>query len=60
VRRPHLRQLFAGDLRRAERLTAEVAATTPELEGADEPSLHHDSSTNALIRRYRRLKIGRS
>jgi glucose-6-phosphate isomerase len=28
----------------------------PELESADEPTLKHDSSTNALIRRYRRLK----
>jgi glucose-6-phosphate isomerase len=28
----------------------------PELEGASEPKLGHDSSTNALIRRYRRLK----
>src|SRR5476651_1157062 len=34
--------------------------TTPELEGTDEPQLKHDSSTNALIRRYRRLKNGRS
>ena len=25
----------------------------PELESADEPQLEHDSSTNALIRRYR-------
>src|SRR5215470_13842362 len=25
----------------------------PELEGGSEPALHHDSSTNALIRRYR-------
>ncbi len=30
----------------------------PELESTDEPALHHDSSTNALIRRYRRLKRG--
>ncbi len=30
----------------------------PELESADEPALHHDSSTNALIRRYRSLKAG--
>jgi glucose-6-phosphate isomerase len=30
----------------------------PELEAADEPALHHDSSTNALIRRYRKLKAG--
>ena len=30
--------------------------TVPQLEGAAEPSLHHDSSTNALIRRYHRLK----
>jgi glucose-6-phosphate isomerase len=28
----------------------------PELESPEEPSLAHDSSTNALIRRYRRLK----
>ena len=28
----------------------------PELESEDEPRLAHDSSTNALIRRYRRLK----
>ncbi|MFZ1050520.1 MAG: glucose-6-phosphate isomerase [Candidatus Sulfotelmatobacter sp.] len=30
----------------------------PELDAADEPSLNHDSSTNALIRRYRSLKRG--
>jgi glucose-6-phosphate isomerase len=30
----------------------------PELQAADEPPLRHDSSTNALIRRYRRLKGG--
>ncbi len=28
----------------------------PELEGKDEPKLAHDSSTNNLIRRYRKLK----
>jgi glucose-6-phosphate isomerase len=28
----------------------------PELEAVDEPALGHDSSTNALIRRYRKLK----
>lgn len=28
----------------------------PELESAAEPALAHDSSTNALIRRYRRMK----
>jgi glucose-6-phosphate isomerase len=28
----------------------------PELEGTAEPGLSHDSSTNALIRRYRALK----
>ena len=33
--------------------------TIPELESAGEPQLKHDSSTNALIRRYRRLKNGR-
>jgi glucose-6-phosphate isomerase len=30
-----------------------ATAIIPELESADEPDLHHDSSTNALIRRYR-------
>jgi glucose-6-phosphate isomerase len=30
----------------------------PELESATEPALRHDSSTNALIRRYRRMKSG--
>jgi glucose-6-phosphate isomerase len=28
----------------------------PELESGEEPALAHDSSTNALIRRYRRLR----
>ena len=28
----------------------------PELESATEPNLQHDSSTNSLIRRYRKLK----
>ena len=28
-------------------------AIIPELESAEEPELRHDSSTNALIRRYR-------
>ena len=28
----------------------------PELESAGEPPLEHDSSTNTLIRRYRRLR----
>jgi len=30
----------------------------PELETKEEPGLKHDSSTNALIRRYRRMKRG--
>ena len=29
---------------------------SPELMESDEPELAHDSSTNELIRRYRRLK----
>jgi len=28
----------------------------PELESVEEPKLSHDSSTNNLIRRYRKLK----
>lgn len=34
--------------------------TAAEISGADEPDLHHDSSTNALIRRYRRLRGARA
>jgi glucose-6-phosphate isomerase len=33
-------------------------AIIPELESHTEPQLAHDSSTNALIRRYRKLKAG--
>ncbi len=33
-------------------------AIIPELESADEPALAHDSSTNALIRRYRARRSG--
>jgi glucose-6-phosphate isomerase len=31
----------------------------PELESTGDPELKHDSSTNALIRRYRRLRGAR-
>lgn len=43
-------------------MTSSSAAqrTIPELESTGKPQLEHDSSTNALIRRYRRLKNGRS
>jgi glucose-6-phosphate isomerase len=37
-------------------LASEIA---PELEAVEEPALTHDSSTNALIRRYRDLKASR-
>jgi glucose-6-phosphate isomerase len=30
----------------------------PQLESPDEPKLDHDSSTNTLIRRYRKLRRG--
>ncbi|HVS99661.1 MAG TPA: glucose-6-phosphate isomerase [Solirubrobacterales bacterium] len=33
-------------------------AIIPELESAEEPRLRHDSSTNALIRRYRNMRRG--
>ena len=36
-------------------LAKKIAA---ELEAGSEPELAHDSSTNALIRRYRRGRIG--
>jgi glucose-6-phosphate isomerase len=35
-----------------------AVAIIPELESASEPKLSHDSSTNALIRRYRSLRDG--
>ncbi|MBJ7249175.1 MAG: glucose-6-phosphate isomerase, partial [Thermoleophilia bacterium] len=35
-----------------------AVAIIPELESEAEPDLKHDSSTNALIRRYRALKRG--
>jgi glucose-6-phosphate isomerase len=31
-------------------------AIAPQLESVDEPQLDHDSSTNALIRRYLAMK----
>jgi glucose-6-phosphate isomerase len=31
-------------------------AIVPELESKDDPDLNHDSSTNALIRRYRAMR----
>jgi glucose-6-phosphate isomerase len=31
-------------------------AIVPELESKDDPNLEHDSSTNALIRRYRAMR----
>jgi glucose-6-phosphate isomerase len=33
-------------------------AIIPELEAGEEPKLHHDSSTNALIRKYRNMRRG--
>ena len=33
-------------------------AISPGLEGGEEPKLPHDSSTNALIRRYRNMRRG--
>jgi glucose-6-phosphate isomerase len=35
-----------------------AAAMIPELTSGPEPDLHHDSSTNTLIRRYRMIKGG--
>ena len=35
-------------------------AIGPELESGPEPELRHDSSTNTLIRRYRRLQVKRT
>jgi glucose-6-phosphate isomerase len=35
-----------------------AATALPELQTSDHPQLKHDSSTNALIKRYRRSKLG--
>jgi glucose-6-phosphate isomerase len=35
-------------------------ATVAELTAKNEPALAHDSSTNALIRRYRQLRDARA
>jgi len=35
-------------------------AIVPELEQPGDPSLRHDASTNALIRRYRAMRDGRA
>lgn len=81
VRNLHLRQLFAANPRRAERMALESLglyldysknritdetlallvrlaeeSDLRELESGAEPSLHHDSSTNRLIRRARVLR----
>jgi glucose-6-phosphate isomerase len=37
-----------------------AARIAPELEGEAEPELHHDSSTNALIRRFREVRTQKS
>jgi hypothetical protein len=50
VKDVHLRELFAQDPGRAERFAVEGAGLFP---------LCHDASTNALIRRYRRLRAAR-
>ena len=39
---------------------SKVLANIPELHSAQDPSLAHDSSTNALIHRYRAHRRGRS
>jgi glucose-6-phosphate isomerase len=37
-----------------------AARIIPELESETEPKLDHDSSTNNLIRRYRKLRDARA
>jgi len=64
----HLRTLFTEDPKRGEglalagaaglraRIDAMVSGEQIKLESPEEPALRHDGSTNALIRRYRRLR----
>jgi hypothetical protein len=56
IRGVHFRQLFAEDSERGEGLAIEAAGIYLEIEGVTEPELEHDSSTNNLIRRYRKLE----
>jgi len=46
--------------RRVDQCKALAVRILPELKSAGEPELAHDSSTNALIRRYRRLRRGQN
>jgi hypothetical protein len=65
IRPRRLRDLFASDPGRGERLAVDAVGLNftpaeriiPELEDTAEPRLGHDSSTNALIRRYRAGKV---
>ena len=56
IRNVHLRSLFADDPRRGELGKVLAKRIIPELENVEDPQLQHDSSTNTLIRRHRRLK----
>ena len=66
IRELHLRDLFAEDPKRGERMTLEAVGlyldysknriNDETLESAVEPKLTHDSSTNSLIRKYRELR----
>jgi len=54
VKALHLRELFAADPGRGERFVAEGAGLYLDYsKNQSETEPHHDSSTNALIRRYR-------
>jgi glucose-6-phosphate isomerase len=51
-------QIDSFDKRGVELGKALAQRIIPDLESATEPKLEHDTSTNALIRRYRKLKGG--
>jgi hypothetical protein len=67
IRGRHLRALFAGDATRGERLTTDAVGLylddsknrVTDVESETEPTLGHDSSTNSMIRRYRKLRDSR-
>jgi hypothetical protein len=56
IRDVHLRTPFADDPTRGELGKALAMRIVPELRAPDDTNLTHDSSTNALIRRYRYLR----
>ncbi len=48
--------IYSCDQRGVELGTELAERVLPEIEAGDEPELSHDSSTNALVRRFRKMR----